>query len=120
MNAVDSNRLKVWQALSQFFLDTEVEQPTFDQVARKIGESGYTLTKVHSILWLEVYPALSGSLKSVAGEWAGWPDDWLLKHISVRELAPAKSARGWVGGEINRYWEQVLRRLESAGPNRNQ
>lgn len=117
MNAVDSNRLKVWQALSQFFLDTEVEQSTFDQVAIMIEESGYTLTEVHSILWLEVFPALSGNLKSMAGEWSGWPDDWLLKHISVRELAPAKPATGWGGAEIARCWEEVLRRIESAGPN---
>ena len=37
MSAVDSNRLKVWQALSQFFLGTEVDQATYDQVAKSIG-----------------------------------------------------------------------------------
>ncbi|WP_256659993.1 hypothetical protein [Pseudomonas sp. LS-2] len=116
MNAVDSNRLKIWQALSEFFLDTEVEQAAFNHVAKTIEESGYTLTEVHSILWFEVFPVLQGNLKSVAGEWAGWPDEWLLKYISVRELAPAKPARGWVGDEINRCWEEVLRRLKSAGP----
>jgi hypothetical protein len=36
MNAVDSNRLKAWQALSQFFLDTEVDQATFNHVAKEI------------------------------------------------------------------------------------
>lgn len=120
MNAVDSSRLKVWQALSQFFLDTEVDQATFNHVAKEIQESGYTQTEIHSILWLEVFPVLQGNLKSVAGEWAGWPDDWLLKHISVRELAPAKTARGWVGDEIARCWEEVLRRFESAGSNCSQ
>jgi hypothetical protein len=36
MNAVDSNRLQAWQALSQFFLDTEVDQATFNHVAKEI------------------------------------------------------------------------------------
>lgn len=30
MKAVDPNRLKVWQALSPFFLDTEIDQATYD------------------------------------------------------------------------------------------
>ncbi|MFK3822377.1 hypothetical protein ACI2KL_09210 [Pseudomonas yamanorum] len=46
MNAVDSNRLKVWQALSQFFLGTEVDQATYDQVAKSIGERGYNPAQV--------------------------------------------------------------------------
>jgi hypothetical protein len=116
MSIVDGNRLKAWQALSQFFLDTEVDQATFNHVAKEIQESGYTLIEVHSMLWLEVFPVLQGNLKSVAGEWAGWPDGWLLKYISVRELAPAKPATCWVGDEINRCGEEVLRRVESASP----
>ncbi|KPX20399.1 Uncharacterized protein ALO61_02594 [Pseudomonas savastanoi pv. nerii] len=46
MNAVDSNRLKVWQALSQFFLGTEVYQATYDQVVKSIGESDYNPAQV--------------------------------------------------------------------------
>ena len=34
MDAVDANRLKIWQALSSFFLDTEIGGSTFDYVAR--------------------------------------------------------------------------------------
>lgn len=75
MSIVDSSRLKAWQALSQLFLDAEIEQATFNHVAKEIQESGYTLTEIHSILWIEVFPALSRNLKSVAGEWAGWSDD---------------------------------------------
>ncbi|WP_425226382.1 DUF7079 family protein [Pseudomonas syringae] len=46
INAVDSNRLKVWQALSQFFLGTEVYQATYDQVVKSIGESDYNPAQV--------------------------------------------------------------------------
>lgn len=46
MSAVDSNRLKVWQALSQFFLGTEVDQATYDQVAKSIEESDYNPAQV--------------------------------------------------------------------------
>lgn len=46
MSAVDSDRLKVWQALSQFFLGTEVDQATYDQVAKSIEESDYNPAQV--------------------------------------------------------------------------
>ncbi len=46
MNAVDSNRLKVWQALSQFFLGAEVYQATYDQVVKSIGDSDYNPAQV--------------------------------------------------------------------------
>ena len=83
-------------------------------------ESSYRLTELHSILWLEVFSVLQGNLKSVAGEWAGWADDRLLKHISVRERAPANPVSGWVGDEISRCWKEVLRKIESGDPNGRQ
>ena len=72
METVDANRLKIWQALSEFFLDTEITDSTFDYVARVVLDTGYSPQEIHSILWGEVFPALEGNLKSIAGEWAGW------------------------------------------------
>lgn len=111
MTTVDADRLKLWQALSEFFLDTQVSAATFDHAARTIQESSYTVEQAHSILWSELFPVLQHNLRSMVGEWAGWSDEWLLEHIAVQELVPAKQARGPVGEEIARCWQEVMSRV---------
>lgn len=56
MKTVDANRLKIWQALSEFFLDTEIADSTFDYVARVVLETGYSPQVIHSTLWGEGFP----------------------------------------------------------------
>lgn len=111
MESVDTNRLKIWQALSEFFLDTEITDSTFDYVARAVVETGYSPQEIHSILWSEVFPALEANLKSIAGEWAGWTDEWLLEHLSVCEVSTNKQGDSSIIKEIRRCWEQVATRL---------
>ncbi|WP_245220772.1 DUF7079 family protein [Pseudomonas batumici] len=114
VNAVDANRLKIWQALSSLFLDTEIDGSTFDYVAHVVLESGYSPKEVHNILWGEVFPVLEGNLKSVAGEWVGWPDDWLLEHLTVINEPEATNGDSCLVKEIARCWERVAARLPSA------
>ena len=78
---VDDNRVKIWQALSTLFLDTEADDTTFSYIARVVLETGYSRQEVHHILWGEVFPVLKSNLRSIAGEWAGWPDEWLVEHL---------------------------------------
>ncbi len=111
MEAVDANRLKIWQALSSLFLDTEIDGSTFDYVARVVLETGYSPKEIHSILWGEVFPVLEANLRSVAGEWVGWPDDWLLEHLTVINELEARSGDGNVAKEIARCWGHVATRL---------
>ncbi len=51
MDTVDANRVQVWQALSELFQDTEVSDTTYEWVAQRISQSGYTLPSVaeHSV-----------------------------------------------------------------------
>ncbi|WP_110946512.1 DUF7079 family protein [Pseudomonas bohemica] len=111
MTAVDGDRLKLWQVLSEFFLDTEVNDTTFDLVARTIQESSYTPEQAHSILWNELFPILQHNLRSMVGEWAGWSDEWLLENITVRDFVAVKPIRGPVGKEITRCWQEVKSRI---------
>ncbi len=108
---VDQRRLKVWQALSEFFLDTEIDNATFAYVAKTIIESDYSPEEVQTILWGEIFPALESNLRSVAGEWAGWTDDWLLKHLTVCERPLPQAGAGSVAAEISRCWSEVVSRL---------
>jgi hypothetical protein len=110
MEAISPNRLKLWRALSHLFLDTEVDDATFDYIARVVEETRYSPDEIDNILWNEVFPVLQGNLRSVVGEWAGWPDDWLLEHLSISERPPGRR-RGAIAAEIRRCWEQVEKRL---------
>lgn len=110
MTSVDADRLKVWQALSWLFLDTEVDERDFAYIARVVRQTGYSAEQTRIILWNEVYPVLGSNLRSVAGEWAGWSDEWLMENLQPSQ-GPAKSRWGWVAKEIRRCWEQVEQQL---------
>ncbi|MDP9783772.1 DUF7079 family protein [Pseudomonas fluorescens] len=111
MNPVDPTRLKIWQALSSLFLDTEIDELTYDYIARVVVETDYSPKEIHSILWNEVFPVLEANLRSVAGEWAGWTDEWLLEHITVRDGLEGKKGSSSIAEEIARYWSYVAMRL---------
>ncbi|MBD9464461.1 hypothetical protein [Pseudomonas sp. Pdm06] len=113
MDLFDSNRLKTWQALSSLFLDTEMDDLTYDYIARVVLESGYSPSEMRSILWNEVFPVLEANLRSVAGEWAGWTDEWLLEHLTALEEPKGKKGTGGIAREIDRCWSLIATRLPS-------
>lgn len=76
------HRKPIWIALSDFYLDTELQDYDFKHIASKIIESPYSLDEVKEINKYEVFPILQANLLSVAGVWAGFDEEWLIKSIS--------------------------------------
>ncbi len=111
MDPHDAKRLKVWRAFSELFLDTEMTDSTYDYIARSVLEAGYAPEEVSVILWGEVFPVLEGNLRSVAGVWAGWPDDWLLKNLKVSSGISAIPSENGIAREIKACWSRVASRL---------
>lgn len=74
-------RKPIWIALSDFYLDTELQEATFRYIATKIAESPYSFKKVKEIDKYEIFPVLKNNLLSVAGEWAGFDEEWLVNRI---------------------------------------
>jgi hypothetical protein len=106
-------KLKIWRALSDLFLDTEVDELTFKYIARTISESEFSLPEIEEILWYEVYPVLEGNLRSVAGVWEGWPDEWLIQHLPASVRPSAIHGEPSIIKEIKRCWLQVVEIYES-------
>ncbi len=106
-------RLKIWRALSDLFLDTEIDDLTYKYIARAVNESGLTVNEVESILWHEVYPVLEGNLRSVAGVWEGWSDEWLLQHLNVCDEPGAIHGKPSIINEVRRCWSHVVELLPS-------
>jgi len=76
------SKLPLWVAFSELFLDTEITETEHRYIARVIAESSFSPEEVVHILWLEVFPALCDNLRSVAGEWAGFDEQWLVDRIT--------------------------------------
>lgn len=92
-------RVPVWEALGELFLDHE---PDLEQLARICAESPYSLRELDQILFSELWPALSANLRSPAGEWAGWDQDWLTERVLARHRSG--SARLWWLNPAKRFY----------------
>ena len=107
------DRLDIWRALSNLFLDTEVTDFTYQYIARAIRNSELDILEVENILWHEVYPVLSSNLSSVAGVWDGWTDEWLLQHLTISSKTGAKHGSPSTIREIKNCWAKVLTTLDN-------
>ena len=76
-----NERKPIWISLSEFYLDTELDKADFRNIAFKIIESPYSLQEVKRINKYEVFPILQRNLLSIAGEWSGFNEKWLVKEI---------------------------------------
>lgn len=96
-----ARRLPVWAAMSRVFLDTELSERDYAAIAAAIDQAGFTAVEARAIFKDEVAPAFAGNLRTVAGEWAGWPDDF------VRERVLAKRG-SIVAKALNRLFDRAL------------
>ncbi len=74
------SRQPVWVALSNLFLDTEVDLLA-ESIAQALASSPYSIEQLETILVTEVYPVCKYNLWSVAGEWVGFDEHWLVAQI---------------------------------------
>ncbi len=105
------NRRPVWDVLSWLFLDTELEPQQHHEMAAVLNESPYTPKEIERILFEEVYPAciFNMSVWLVAGEWDGFPPEWLEDRIRANKWRPWRKWRilQWQRHLIRRHWQAV-------------
>ncbi len=80
-------RQPLWLAFSDLFLDTDVRL-NYPHIARAIAQSPFANPELQSIFQNEVAPIVEQNLFDIAGDWAGFPDDWLFAEITRRGSAP--------------------------------
>ncbi|MFK7939081.1 MAG: hypothetical protein AB8B82_06860 [Roseovarius sp.] len=83
-----TQRERVWIALSDLFLDTDVTL-SFDYVERTILGSPFDMATIDLILRDEVAPVCLFNLYDLAGEWAAFHEDWLIPAIQSYLRRPA-------------------------------
>lgn len=77
-------RMPVWDAFSEFFLDTELQEDDYRRIAGVLACSPYSESELWEILRYEVYPPCHLNLLCVAGEWAMFGEDWLMERVAPR------------------------------------
>ncbi|MFC4452242.1 DUF7079 family protein [Deinococcus sonorensis] len=86
-------RRPVWDALSELFLDNELDEAALQFVVRTLRAAGYDAGDWLAILRHEVAPVVGGNLLTVAGEWAGFDPAWLEQRILARASGPSLEGR---------------------------
>jgi len=86
-------RTPVWCALSELFLDTELDEGAIAAVAGAIRKANMTAPTAERVLREEVAPAFYSNLLSVAGEWAGWREDFVRARIAAHLAGPLRPLR---------------------------
>ena len=108
------NRLPVWEALSNFFLDTELDENDYTKISETLIASPYSIQEIEDILRYEVYPVLIQNLQSVAGEWAGFDHQWLKEQIEPRlNKRPKIRLPKLRWGMVKEHWNSVSAIVQS-------
>jgi hypothetical protein len=106
---ITHHKLKLWVALSELFLATDMQDYTYDFVAKTIEESHFTLEQAEFSLWNEVYPLLESNLTKADGVWEGFGDDYLgSKLMTMKEITSYK-ADPKIRTTIKGYWSEVVK-----------
>lgn len=111
-----SRRRPVWEAMSAFFLDTELDDAQLREIAGMLGVSGYTESELDDILKTELAPLLYTNALDMVGVWDGFDLDWIErellagKHRTIQKWYNLnRFLCNWViRGVINQYWSRVL------------
>ena len=93
----------VWSALSDFFLDTETRR-FLPRTAWICARSGLDWER---LLREQVAPVVAHNLVDVAGDWAGFPDDWLFSSIRAHGSKGATALSSRLVGEMSGLWEAL-------------
>ena len=103
-------RQSLWVALSDLFLDTQLQDYNHLYIAKAMEASGYTLDEIEEILMMEVFPVCIANLHDVAGEWSGF-DETSVCDASIAAKSPARYRR-WMNRRnfwmIKDDWQKVV------------
>ncbi|CAN5117267.1 hypothetical protein BH10PSE3_BH10PSE3_33860 [soil metagenome] len=108
-----ARRMPLWCALAELFLDTEMQTGNYEAVAQAARDSGFTAVEVRDILENEMWPAFSFNLLDIAGEWAGFSDD----YVRTRMEETLAGTNRWSIGDLgfrSRFMRQEWPAIEAA------
>lgn len=80
--SVEQGRLTAWQALSELFLDTELDDADIASIARRLRSTGLSTSELEQIYQEEVAPVCWRNAQAVpGGVWTQFDPGWLVEAI---------------------------------------
>ena len=113
-------RKPVWTALSDLWLDTELDESDLSYIAREMHDSGYSIEELRHIYLFEVAPAVYWNLLGFAGVWGCFDIVWL--HDTILNSLRKRNRLGtwWIGVRRRRmtyatehHWSDLRRRVQA-------
>src|SRR3954447_4978992 len=124
MKALDRDEIErrkpVWIALSDLWLDTELTEDDLRRIAEVMRRSGYGVEELRDIYLFEVAPVVFPNLLSVAGEWTGFDEEWLVNEVTkqvgrrspvLRTLVKLGIGRKLMTFATERHWRKLVEML---------
>lgn len=108
--ADDAARIPIWIALSELYLDTEVE-PFHDAIAATLAASPFALDELHAMLMHDVHPVLFTNLMAPIGVWDGFDDAWLVERIRARGGRRRRGLSHWFRSDIDAQWTAIAAKV---------
>lgn len=89
------DRVQVWTAFSDLFLDTSYTDDELDRLAARVSASAFSLRELAHIMCFEVIPVCAPNLFVLpGGEWALFDPDWLIaKCLKMQKLLPFRETK---------------------------
>lgn len=102
-------RRPVWEAMSWFFLDTEISDGVREGIIRTLESSGYSESELDHILWAEICPVLYSNKCCVAGEWAGFDMEQVEKKIIANPAGEFRQDWAYfrAGHMVDHKWREM-------------
>lgn len=88
-------RLPLWSALSELWLDTELSGKDLQRIARVLADSGLSIGQLRQVYLFEVAPVVWVNMLSVTGEWSGFDEQWLCARIVHKLNKRPRCTRFW-------------------------
>ncbi len=117
------DRQPVWLALSELWLDTELDARDEARIAEVLIASPYDLTTLREIYLYELAPVLGANLLAPAGVWTGFDPEWLYDRARRRASRRGWRYRGWMAlgwarwlmtNACEPHWRQIADRVSHA------
>ncbi len=84
----DVERVQVWDALSELFLDSYRTEDELDALAERIASTPFSFNELGHILFCEIGPVcFPNLLMIVGGEGMGFAPEWLISKCLERQRA---------------------------------
>ena len=99
-----ATRYRAWEAFSQLFLDTELDDADYMRLAADLAATPYTIDQLRHIVQYEVAPVCGPNLLAVAGAWDGFDRDWLIERCGRFQKANQKPRLAGIPIE---WWQKI-------------